>query len=66
MRKETFERTVQHKELPTEIIEVQLQDDDEYFLNEDLLVDLNLASSKSDAKRLFQQGGVELDGLRNK
>lgn len=57
-----FERTVQKRELPQEIEEVQLADDDEEFLNEDLLVDLNLASSKSEAKRLFQQGGVEIDG----
>jgi tyrosyl-tRNA synthetase len=61
---EEFEKTVQHKELPTEIIEVKLQDDDDEYLTEDLLVELNLASSKSEAKRLFEQGGVELDGER--
>jgi len=61
---EEFEKTVQHKELPTEVIEVKLQDDDDEYLTEDLLVELNLASSKSEAKRLFEQGGVELDGER--
>ncbi len=61
---EEFERTVQNRELPTEITEIKLQDDDDEFLNEDLLVELNLASSKSEAKRLFEQGGVELDGVR--
>jgi len=59
-----FERTVQNKELPQKIEEVQLADDDDEYLNEDLLVDLNLASSKSDAKRLFEQGAVELNGER--
>jgi tyrosyl-tRNA synthetase len=29
-----------------------------------LLVDLNLASSRSEAERLMKQGGVELDGVR--
>jgi tyrosyl-tRNA synthetase len=52
------------KELPTEIEEVALSSDDGEFITEDLLVDLNLATSKSDAKRLFQQGGVEIDGER--
>lgn len=61
---EEFKQTVQNKELPTDIQEVQLSNDDDEFLNEDLLVDLNLASSKSEAKRLFEQGGVELDGER--
>lgn len=59
---EHFERTVQNRELPTEIEEVQLQEDDEAVVNEDLLVELNLASSKSEAKRLFEQGGVRLNG----
>jgi tyrosyl-tRNA synthetase len=59
-----FEQVVQKGELPTEIVEVKLQDDDDEFLTEDLLVELNLASSKSEAKRLFEQGGVELDGER--
>ncbi|MBI2443560.1 MAG: tyrosine--tRNA ligase [Candidatus Levybacteria bacterium] len=61
---EAFEKNVQRGELPEEITEVSLSDTDEEFVNEDLLVDLNLASSKSDAKRLFQQGGVEVNGKR--
>ncbi len=60
-----FEQVVQRRELPTEIEKVTLDtDEDESFINEDLLVDLNLASSKSEAKRLFEQGGVEVDGKR--
>lgn len=61
---ETFENVVQKKQLPQEIEEIQLFADDEETVDEDLLVSLNLASSKSEAKRLFQQGGVELDGKR--
>ncbi len=59
-----FEKVVQKGELPLDIVEVKLQDDDDEYLSEDLLVELNLASSKSEAKRLFEQGGVELDGER--
>ena len=59
-----FETTVQRKELPQDIEIVQLSADDDEFITEDLLVDINLASSKSEAKRLFQQGGVELNGER--
>ncbi len=53
-----FKKTVQEKELPIEIEEVKLSADDDEYLSEDLLVELNLANSKSDAKRLAQQGGV--------
>lgn len=59
-----FESRVQKKELPEEILEIQLTADNEGYINEDLLVELNLASSKSEAKRLFGQGGVEVDGKR--
>lgn len=60
----TFEKTVQNRELPTEISEIQLSADDEEYVSEQLLVDLNLASSKAEAKRLFQQGGVEYNGKK--
>jgi tyrosyl-tRNA synthetase len=59
---EHFTSMFAKKELPSNIEEVLLSADDEEFVNEDLLVDLNLATSKSDAKRLFQQGGVEVEG----
>jgi tyrosyl-tRNA synthetase len=61
---EYFEKIVQRKEIPTDIQEIQLTADDEELLNEDFLVEIGMASSKSDAKRLFEQGGVELDGER--
>lgn len=59
-----FEETVQKGKLPTGIEEVKLSDDDEPFVNEDLLVALNLANSKTEAKRLFEQGGVSVDSGR--
>lgn len=60
---EYFEKTVQQKELPTEITEMTLHEKEKYEkVNEDLLVRLNLADSKSQAKRLFEQNGVEVDG----
>lgn len=61
---DNFETTVQQKELPQDIEEVILGPDDEEYVSEDLLVDLNIASSKSEAKRLFEQGGVEINGER--
>ena len=61
---EHFEKTVQNRELPSVIEEVQLSADDEEYISEDLLVDLNLATSKAEAKRLFQQGGVSIDDQR--
>lgn len=59
---ENFEKTVQQKELPTEITEVVIDGSDEEMVNEDLLVALNLVSSKSEAKRLFMQHGIEING----
>lgn len=61
---EEFERVVQKHELPSEITEITLGPDDGEFINEDFLVAINLVSSKSEAKRLFEQGGVEVDGKR--
>jgi tyrosyl-tRNA synthetase len=61
---QNFENTVQKGELPQNIIEITLNADDESFVNEDLLVSLNLVDSKSEAKRLFQQGGVTVNDGR--
>lgn len=55
-----FERVVQNKELPNDISEREVSRDQ--LIDEDLLVKLELASSRSDAKRLFEQNGVSLDG----
>ena len=59
-----FERVVQKHERPSEIQEVTVGQDDGEFIDEDFLVGINLASSKAEAKRLFEQGGVEVDGKR--
>jgi tyrosyl-tRNA synthetase len=58
---ERFEREIQHRELPTEIPEVALPRDGAWPIV-DLLVELKLATSKSDAKRLVEQGSVQVDG----
>lgn len=55
-----FKSTVQDRELPSEIEEITISSDQ--LLDENLLVSQGFASSKSEAKRLFEQGGVELDG----
>lgn len=60
--KQSFEKLVQQKELPTEIPVVELDHGDQ-AVNE-VLVHAGLASSKSEAKRLIEQGGVEIDGTK--
>lgn len=57
---ENFEKTVQHEELP-EDIPVYLQSRLGKQNIVDLLVKTKLASSKSDAKRLIEQGGTEIN-----
>lgn len=58
----SFKSMVQNKEVPEEVLEVTVAKDS--IIDEDLLVETGLASSKSEAKRLFLQGGVEVDGGR--
>jgi tyrosyl-tRNA synthetase len=57
---EEFEKVVQHKELPTEIPTVNYSSTQPVVLS-DLLVELNLVESKSDAKRLIMQSGVTIN-----
>lgn len=59
-----FERTVQGDELPTNIPVVTVKDGRNLFSIADLLVHIGLAGSKSEAKRLIEQGGVEIDNER--
>ncbi len=59
-----FEQTVQKKELPTDIPEVAITTDDGLISYVDLLVETNLAGSRGEAKRLIEQGGVEIDNDR--
>ncbi|HYK08846.1 MAG TPA: tyrosine--tRNA ligase [Candidatus Eisenbacteria bacterium] len=58
---EYFERTVQKKEMPEDVPTVSLKKENELISFVDLLLQTNLASSKSEAKRLIEQGGVEVD-----
>lgn len=53
-----FEKTVQQKEIPEEIEEAYLPIASYKLV--DLLVELKMASSKSEARRLIEQGGVKV------
>lgn len=55
-----FEKVFQKKEVPSKIREVKVKKKKVKLL--DLLVDLGLAPSKSEAKRLVLQGGVKING----
>ena len=59
---EHFEKTVQKKEQPSEIILIELP---KSFISNptasEVVLASDLAESKSDAKRLIEQGGVEID-----
>lgn len=57
---ERFEKTVQKKELPEDVPTFEMKPD-EHLVVTDLLVRAGLAASKSDAKRLVDQGAVEVD-----
>ena len=56
-----FKNVVQDKGLPDEIQETDLNGE---MSPVDFLVDSGLVSSKSEAKRLIEQGGVELNGTK--
>lgn len=56
-----FEKTVQQHETPTDIPSFSLKSITTLV---SLLVDSKLATSKSEAKRLIEQGGVEVDGKK--
>jgi tyrosyl-tRNA synthetase len=58
---EYFEKTVQEKEIPSDIPLVSIDPSGSIA---DVLVATGLALSKSDAKRLVEQGGVEIDNER--
>ncbi len=56
---EEFQKTVQNKEVPTEIPEYKIKDSQGIF---DALIESQSVESKSEAKRLLEQGGLELNG----
>ena len=60
---ERFAREIQRHEVPVEIPEVKLPRGGDWSII-DLLVQLKLATSKSDAKRLVEQGSVSIDGQK--
>jgi tyrosyl-tRNA synthetase len=57
---DAFVRTFQHKEVPDEMPEYSLQTGQTVL---DVILAAKLATSKSEARRLFDQGGVRLDGM---
>lgn len=58
--KEYFVNTFSKREMPTDIPEVKVETDNMSLI--DFLVLSGNASSKSDARRKIEQGGVEIDG----
>ena len=62
---ETFRRVVQNKEVPDDIpvIEISLGSRGDLKIAE-VLVEAELAKSKSEARRLVEQGGVSIDRVR--
>ena len=59
-----FKRVVQKGEAPENISEQRVNQ--ESTVNEGLLLKMGLVGSKSDAKRLFSQDGVKLNGEKIK
>lgn len=57
--REHFETVFQKKEVPDEVAEYKISGSS---LVIDVMVDSGLASSKSEARRLVEQGGVKVDG----
>ena len=58
-----FIKTVQNKEVPDEIEERKLTEDKMNIV--DLLILLELAPSKTEARRLIEQGGIKIGGAEN-
>lgn len=59
-----FRRVVQRKERPKEIPTVELPCGQPERRLIDVLVEASLCSSRSEARRLVEQGGVSIDGVR--
>lgn len=60
-----FEKIFKEKQFPSDISTIELRDEGPFQLVE-LLVMVGLASSKSDARRLAEQGGVKINGTIEK
>lgn len=61
---EEFERVVQKKDLPTDIPIISVTLENGLISYIDLLLKTNLAASRSEARRLIEQGGVEIDNQK--
>jgi len=59
--REYFEKTVQKKEVPEEILEIKVKENISVL---DVIVDHNLVDSRSEGKRLIEQGGVNVNEKR--
>lgn len=57
-----FERVVQNKEMPENLAEIHVLED--VIIDDEFLVEKGLANSISEAKRLFEQNAVSLDGQK--
>ena len=57
---ENFVSTIQKKETPEEVESRKVKVESKNIV--ELLVDCNLVASKSEARRLIQQGGIKIDG----
>ncbi len=56
---EAFVKTFQHKEVPDEMPEYELKNGQTVM---DVILEAKMASSKSEARRLFDQKGIRIDG----
>lgn len=61
---EYFKRTIQEKEFPEEVPEVELRIDEEKIWLPQALKRVGLLQSSSEAKRLLAQGGIYINGER--
>ncbi len=61
---EEFDRIFIKKELPDELPEIVLKDNNKEISILDLILKTNLAPTKSEARRLVIQGGVSIDGKK--
>ncbi len=59
---QSFQKLIVNKEMPDEIPSIAVNE--KLFILTDLLIHAGLATSKSEAKRLIEQGGVEVDEER--
>jgi tyrosyl-tRNA synthetase len=57
---EYFINTFQNKDIPTDIREFPINTKNIFLI--DLLLETNLAESKSEAKRIIEQNGIKIDG----